>query len=267
MGQALEVLTGFVTAPGATATVLTMATGNSATVRNAPLNGRIELLQIWHDVQSPGFVRIRSPRLHDNVQGIRFATRVAASEPVMPGGVPQKLIPQDDLVLEATGSGVAGDIESFSFLVWYEDLPGVNARLIDKAELDRRMVHVVTVENTLALGAAGGYSGEEAINAEFDQFKANTDYAILGAIPTIGIATVRYRGSDTGNLGIGVPGPSNVEHVTSRWFLWLTEMYGRPLIPVFNSANKDNLLIDGVQDENAAPAIVTTVLAELAPTI
>ncbi len=130
----------------------------------------------------------------------------------------------------------------------------------------RRVVSFSPVENTLALGTAGGYSGEEAINAEFDQFKANTDYAILGNVNSITNAAIRYRGSDTGNLGIGIPGIALQQEFTANWFLWLSRMYKRPLIPVFNSANKDNLLIDGATDENGTDAIVTTVLAELAAT-
>ena len=267
MGMALEVLTGIATAPSTTATALTMAAGNSATVRNTGLNTRVELLQAWFDVQAAGFFRIRSPNLHDNVQGIRWNTIAASPMPLMPRGLPQKLIPQDSLVLEITGSATGGDIETACLLVWYEDLPGVSARFIDKEMLMRRVVNVVTVQNTLALGTAGGYSGEEAINAEFDQFKANTDYAILGMVSNITVATIRYRGSDTGNLGLGVPGLALQQEFTASWFIWLSESYQRPLIPVFNSANKDNLLIDGATDENGTDAIVTTVLAELAPTV
>lgn len=265
MGAALELLAGFVTAPSTTFTALTMGSGNSATIRNTREGKKISLLQAWADNQAAGNFRIRSPKLHDNVQGIRLG--VVASEvcPLLPIGASQRLYAQDVLTLELTGSAVGGDIESAAVLVYYEDLEGIAARLITADDLAKRMIHIFTVENTLALGTAGGYSGEEALNVEFDQFKANTDYALLGYLVSVECAAVRWRGSDTGNLGVGGPGTEVLRHLTSRWFVMLSTELNMPLIPVFNSANKAGILIDGVQDENGADTTVTSILAELTP--
>jgi len=266
MGAALELLTGIATAPGTTFTTLTMAAGNSATVRNAPLERRVWLLQAWVDAQGAGTFRIRSPRLHDNVQGIRLDTTTGYPVPLLPWGTPQRLVPQDTLVLEITGSATSGDIETGCLLVWYEDLPGVSSRFIDVATLKSRMANLLTVENTLALGTAGGYSGEEAINAEFDLMKANTDYALLGYLVDAECAAVRWRGSDIGNIGVGGPGEPDIRELTKDWFVVLTEKYGIPLIPVFNSANRPGILVDGAQDENGTDVTVTSIFAELGPT-
>src|SRR5688572_9967463 len=73
-GACLELLTGFVTAPDTTQTALTMATGNSLTVRAAGPNSLAKLLTLWVDVQLRGIFRLRSPKLHDNNQGLRFGT-------------------------------------------------------------------------------------------------------------------------------------------------------------------------------------------------
>lgn len=264
MGAALELLAGFVTAPSTTFTALTMGSGNSATIRNSPDGKKIALLQAWADNQGAGNFRIRSPKLHDNVQGIRLGVVLSEVLPLIPGGIMQKLYSQDVLTLELTGSATAADIESAALLVYYEDLPGIAARLITVDDLMKRMVHIFTVENSLALGTAGGYSGEEALNAEFDQFKANTDYALIGYLCSAECAAVRWRGSDTGNLGVGGPGTETMRHLTARWFVHLSEKHNLPLIPVFNSANKAGVLIDGVQDENGTDVIVTTIMAELA---
>jgi len=265
MGKALELLTGYVVAPGATFTPLTMAAGNSLTIRNAPVDTKILLLQAWADNQAAGTLRIRSPRLHDNVQGIRLDVTAGDPVPLLAHGMPQLLIPQDELTVELTGSAVAGDIETACLLVYYDELPGIAARFIDVPTLKRRMRHVFTVENTISLGTAGGYSGEEAINSEFDEFKANTDYALLGYVVDTECACVRWRGSDTGNLGLGGPGNEVLRDLTAKWFVWLTQEYGIPLIPVFNSANKAAILIDGAQDENGADTTVTSIMAELSP--
>lgn len=263
MGRALEVLAGFATAPSTTFTALTMASGNSATIRNAPFDAEILLLQAWADNQAVGTFRIRSPRLHDNVQGIRLDVTASDVAPLLPWGFRQPLTPQDALTLELTGSATAADIETAALLVHYADLPGVEARLLTWADVLERMVSLVTVENTLALGTAGGYSGEEAINAEFDLVKANTDYALLGYTVDAECAVVRWRGADTGNLGVGGPGNETLRHVTAEWFKRLSLAYDLPLIPVFNSANKAGILLDGAQDENGTDTTLTSFLAEL----
>lgn len=264
MGRALQVITGQVTAPSTTFTAWTMAAGDSLTIRNCPFDARVQLLSAWADNQAAGTVRVRSPRLHDNVQGIRLGIVASTVQPLLPDGFIQRLFPQDTLVAEQTGSAVAADIETGALLVWYENLPGVEGRFIDVATLRDRMEQIVTIENTLALGTAGGYSGEEAINAEFDLLIANRDYALLGYLCSAECAVVGWRGADTGNVRVGGPGCDDNKEVTRNWFVTLSEQFQLPLIPVFNSANKAGFLIDGVQDENGTDVTVTSIVALLA---
>lgn len=263
--KAMELLSGFVTAPSTTFTALTVCAGNSLTLRNAVEDSRIQLLALWGKHQVAGNIRVRSPQLHDNVQGIRVFDIIGNPLNLLPDQFNQLLKPQDTLAVEVTGSAVAGDIETASLLVYYEDLPGIEGRFIDAAELYSRTKNIVTVENTLALVATGQYTGQEAINAEFDLLKANTDYALIGYLVSALCGAVRWQGSDVGNLGIGGPGNPNEKDVTSNWFLNLAINYGLPLIPVFNSANKNGILIDGQQDENGADVTVTSIFAELSP--
>lgn len=262
MGRAVELLSGFVTAPSTTQTALTMATGNSNVVRNFNQPARAFLLQAWNDNQTAGVLRALSPRMHDGVQGIRMQAGAANPRPLLPY-VPTPLESQDTLTLDLSGSATAGDIESASFLVLYEDLPGVAGRFIDKPTLYARGRQMMAVQSTLALGTAGGYSGEVAINATFDNIKANKDYALLGYHVTVECCSVRWRGSDTGNLGVGGPGNLTNRDVTSQWFVLLAEKFGFPMIPVFNGSNKGSILIDGVQDENGADTVVSSILMEL----
>jgi len=263
MGAALELLTGRVTAPGATITALTANSGNSWTIRNAPLEKKIKLLQCWVDVQGTGTLRIRSPNLHDSVQGLRFATTVGYPCPLLADTMVQNLIPQDTLTVELSGSATAGDIELAALLIWYEDLPGVAANFISPEEALGKIEHVFTVENTLSFGTSGDYTGEEHIATQFDLFKANRNYALLGYTVTTECLCVRWRGSDVGNLGIGGPGEPDLREITRDWFVRLSKSLGQPLIPVFNSANRTAILVDGVQDENAAATTVTSIFALL----
>jgi hypothetical protein len=52
--------------------------------------------------------------------------------------------------------------------------------------------------------------------------------------------------------------------MTAEWFKKLSQESSLPLIPVFNAANKNGILIDGAQDENGADTVVTSIFALLA---
>lgn len=263
MPKAVELITGYVTAAGTTLTDLTMAAQNSLTIRNTAIDANIRLLQAWVDSQGSGILRIKSPQFHDNVQGLRLGHLASDVEPLLPGGISQELKTQDTLSVQLSGSATAGDIDTACLLISYDDLPGIAGNFIGAAALRERLVDLVTVENTLALGTSGGYSGEEAIDAEYDLLHANTDYAILGYIVSVECACIRYRGSDFSPLGLGGPGNETAPLMTANWFVTMSETHDEELIPVFNSANKGSVLLDGAQDENGTDVVVQTILGEL----
>lgn len=263
---ALEIISGFVTAPSTTFTAWTLASGNSLTVRNAPLDSKIQLIGMFATNQSAGQLRLRSPRLHDNVAGITLNVVADDNKNLFPLGAQQPLISQDTLVAEQTGSATAGDIEQGNILIYYDNLPGINGNFISPEDVSKRTKNIMTATNTLNLGSSGGYSGEETIVAEQDNFKANTDYALIGYQVSAQCGCVRWRGSDTGNLGVGGPGDATHGDITRHWFELLSLKYSLPLIPVFNSANKFSILVDGTQDEDYANVTLNSIFAELAPT-
>jgi hypothetical protein len=206
---------------------------------------------------------IKSPKLHDNVQGIRNTIISGDVSPRWVPGVWQKLYPQDNLTLELSGSSTSGHIEQAALLIYYNNLDGVNARLINTATLMQRFVNMWTTEVAVSPGTAGGYSGQVAINSLFDQFKANTDYALIGYTVDTVCAVARFLGADFGNLGVGGPGLAAAPWVTERWFIDLSQRLNVPLIPVFNSANKQSLLVDVAQNQGGAAVNVTAYLVEL----
>ncbi len=265
MGAALEVIAGQATAPGATFTGLTMNAGNSLSIRNAALNADVRLVEMWAKNQAVGVFRIRSPKLHDNVQGIRVRNPASLVIEMLPWQTYQKLVPQDLLIAEITGSAVGGQFEQGAALIYYSDLPGQAARLTTVSDIQKRGVNIFTVESTITPSAAGGYTGAQAINANFDLFKANTDYALLGYRVDTRCCVVRWTGIDTGNLGVGGPGEPNISDVTENWFTWLSGYQNLPLIPVFNSANKFGIVTDIMQDQSAAVVVLTSIMVELAP--
>jgi hypothetical protein len=265
MGAALSLQTYQGTAIGATLAALAASTGDSLAVANFEVSKAAWLLQIWADVQVAGTLRVRSPKFHDNVNGIRIDTIISDVSPLLPWGFPQRLYPADVLIVELAGSAVGGDIEYVSLFEYFEDLPGVSGRFLSPEEVLRRQDHLLTVENTIATGTGGGYTGSEAINAEVDQFITGTDYAYLGYKVDTECQAIGVRAIDFGNQRLGGPGIETDPRVTCDWFVRLSRQYGRSLIPIFNGQNKASVLVDAVQDENGADTTITHYLAKLRP--
>ncbi|HXI36585.1 MAG TPA: hypothetical protein VNH80_06685, partial [Burkholderiales bacterium] len=180
MPAALDTVTATGTAIGATLAAATIATGDSATIKNANLSSDVFLIQAWADNQVAGSVRIRSPKFHDNVDAIRTRVQIGVLKPLLPLGMPQRLYPQDTEILEIAGSAVAGDIESLVQLIYYADLPGQAARLQTWEQVKPKVKNLVGLRLAITLGSTAGYNGARAINADADLLKANTDYALFG---------------------------------------------------------------------------------------
>jgi hypothetical protein len=261
--SALELLVGRATAPGAAITALTATAGTTFTVRAAPLEARTHLATAWAHTQAAGIVRIRSPRLHDNVQGIRARHRAADQAPLLPDTVQQPLVPGDTLLVEATGSAGAGHIEQAGMLIAYSDLPGVRARLIGPEELEGRRRNIVPVETALTAGTTGEFTGERTLVADFDLLKSGADYALVGYLVDVGCAAVGWRSADTGNVRVGGPGWAAGREVTRDWFVRLSAAAGMPLIPVVSAANRLGTLVDVAQNQAGGAVVLTSLLVEL----
>lgn len=240
-----------------------MASGDSLSIRNAPEGSNIRLLNMWADNQAAGQLRVRSALLHDNVVGMTAGVVASEVYPLMEYSDGQPLKPQDLLIAEQTGSATAGDIESGSLLVWFQDLPGAAARLATWSQISSRIESYMYSYQTLSLGTAGGYSGAAAINSNVDQWKANRDYALLGYQVSAECVSVGWYGPDTSNLRVGGPGNETNRIVTNNWFVNLSVMSGLPTIPIINAANKQATYVDGAQDENGTDVQVTSILALL----
>ncbi len=264
-GVALDTVTGSTTAPGATVTALVAATGDSFNVRNTPIQNKPLILATWAKLQAAGIYQITHPSGHDQVRDIRMRVSSATPLNMFAPGYGEPVEPQETLALSLSGSAVAGQTEIASCLLYYPDLPGTAARLIDISTFDSRTIQMVTVEDTVTSTTAAQYSGARALNAGSDLLIANTDYAVLGAhIPVLG-ATLTIKGSDLGNLRIGIPAINSRPDITAWWFYWLTEQFGLPLIPVVNSANKAAIFIELVQDQALTAVPFSLLLAQLSP--
>lgn len=254
-------VTGRATNPGSTLTALTPNTGDTFNVKSFPFSDSAKIIDVWAQTATIGVIRIRSPRLHDVAQGIRLRTSLSAARSLIPNEQIQPLQPQDVLIVEGSGGGAETDIYSFSVLYESASLPA--AHLITEAEFMARQVNIFGAEVQITSGAtAGQYGGSTALNATFDTWKRNVDYAIVGILSDTAGCTVGITGPDTGQTRIGMP--MAVEPLQSHdYFVNLARRLNKPLIPVVNAANIGNTLIDAATSSTGATVNFTVICAEL----
>jgi hypothetical protein len=231
---AWEIVAGYATNPSSTFTALSYTAGQTATVRNTALDSNIYLQDMWAKGATAGVFRIRSPRLHDNVQGIRFQNPATLDYQLL-GWWPYE--PQDALIAEITGG--ATETDTGAFLISYDSLPGSDGNYASWSQIRSRILHTVTIEvDTAASATVGNWSNGAALNSTFDLTWANSWYAILGYVVSAQVTAVAIQGPDLGNLKVG--GPGNLNMVDTRNYFVQRDLFGNgvPAIPVINSANK-----------------------------
>lgn len=263
MGTAIDCISGFVLNPSTTATAITNATGETNVVKYFAAPDKANLITLWSPGATAGIVRVRSPRLHDFAQGIRCQRSAGQGNALIPLHGLQPLYPADPLTIEITGG--ASETDMAALLVYYDNLPGIQARLSDWPTIQPHIRNLLGVEVDPTAGAtAGTYGSTRAINADFDTLKANTDYAILGANVSVAVGVCSLVGPDLGNLDVPFPGITDADFLRA-WFVLLSQHSGKPCIPIISGTNKSVTLIK-VADVAASTAVkVTLVMAELGP--
>ncbi len=251
------------TTPGTLGTfgASTGLSGQSGAVRNTQFGSKINLEAFWQEAAAASIARVRSPRLHDNVQGIRYSMPLAAPYNML-GYRPQTpLVPQDLLVVESSTAVAAVTVQCLQ--VSYASLPGSDGSYLSWNQVEPRIVDIMTQEVTPGNPtAAGQWSAGVALNSSFDLMKANTWYALLGYTSTVQAAAFAIQGPDTGGLKVGGPGILNPLE-TREWFCWMDEFGEEPAIPIINSANKAGTFVYLADLAAANAAVVDLLFAEL----
>ena len=236
-------------------------TGQSTTVRNTALGSKVNLEATWAEAAHLCIARIRSPRLHDNVQGIRYQVPAATPANLMGYRPETPLVPQDTLVTEVA-DGTSEYVSQF-LQIAYGSLPGSDGNFLPYSQVEPRIVDIMTQEATPGNPtAAGQWSAGVALNSSFDLMKANTWYALLGYVVSVQAGAIAIQGPDTGGLKVGGPGLLNALE-TREWFLWMDEYAEEPAIPVINSANKAGTFVYLADSATANAAVVDLLFAEL----
>ncbi|HTX52521.1 MAG TPA: hypothetical protein VMD08_03885 [Candidatus Baltobacteraceae bacterium] len=262
---ALDTIASYQGTVGSTLAAGTMATGDPAAIRNFPPTQFAALMAAgYDDVTSPLTWRIRSPLLHDNVDGIQFDPGTAAPTLLLPRGMQQKLQAQDTLTFEFSTAASTGKACGAA-LIYYSQLPGAPARLYAPGDIDGITKNIKPVRIAIGSGAnTAGQWYDLVITTTENLLHANTDYAVLGLSFSQAVAMVAVKGPDTGNLRCGVPGGTNNPQ-GAEFFVRLSEEAQLPCIPVINSANAGSTFVSIVSSAaTGAAGFVTLMLAELA---
>jgi hypothetical protein len=262
MGLAMDLQAGYATNPGSTITALTPSPNDSFVVKSFAPSASAYLEQLMRFGGETGIIRVRSPLMHDYVQGIRFSCPSSVTSNLLGQLVNQTLYTQDTLVVEVTGASAGTDIGVIG--IYYTDLGGASARLAMPADISGRVRNIVGVEVDVTTSATAGTWNDTLITATEDVLHANTDYAVLGYICSTNFGAVALRGPDTSNLRVGGPGVG-IQIVTSEYFVHLSDRTGLPHIPIINSANKGGTYVSCIHYLASVAGSVTLIMAELRP--
>lgn len=245
---------------------LAPGTGDSATFFNVPQGSQAYLAEIWGvDDASPCAISLTATRFHDQVRGIVAelpdgATLAPANRASLlsPSGVDQPIFPSDVLTVQANGT--AADNVNVTIVAYYRDIPGIAASLASAGLVRARAGNLVGIQTSLTPGS-GDWGASVALNASDNRLHANTYYAVLGFTAQAPLAAVAVQGIDTGNLRVGFPVLALPEH-DAYGFLDLADAYDAALVPIINSNNAGNTLLQAA-DPAAGATAVTVMLAEL----
>lgn len=261
MGIAYFVASGRVVNPGAVFTALTVNTGDSFQIPSFTDGTAAYLEQMWAQEGTPGVMRVKSPKFHDNVQGLRVTVPETAAKPLLPDEADQPVITIDQLTVEMTGGAAETDVGVLAF--WYQDLRGASQNLALWEQVKPRIVNMLTNEvDCTAPATLGNWNAGNPLNLTFDQLHANTDYAVLGYTVNTACAAIAISGPATSQLKCGGPGTVD-SRATRDWFVRQSLQTGRPHIPIISQADKGATSVFTLNASANAAINVGLILAEL----
>jgi hypothetical protein len=262
MPPAIDTITATVTAAAVAGSAAAAVAGDSLSIRST--TGRVRLIQAWIDTDAVGFVQVTSPKLHDNTRGLRWVTEVHQPFPMLPYEAMQDLFPVDQLGVTIGSAAGAGKIDNLMMMVYYDDLSGQSASLIDVPTLEKRRLETVMVEYKPGAPASGStYSGLKAITDQSDLLKRGSSYALVGHHVSANVPGLTIRGADSGNLRIPMPGPSPAADMTCSWFYDLSDRTGIALIPVFQANNSPAIFVEQISNDLLASITATLIFVRL----
>lgn len=249
------------------------ATGDSLAVANFATGGA-RILEAWcinnlHAGEIE-FIYTRPEATHDQQHGWRTSIMAAAFNVVghvgnvnaLSGLQTLNVFKSDSPTISVTST--ANDVTVLQYVTEYDDLPGASAAFITPSQVNqmhksRVGIRCAAVCNT---STGGQYGASRAINADDDRLHANTWYAIEGINMTLPCVGLSMLGPDWGGQRIGLPAGS-IQIESSSWFLDQSLKWGKAMVPVFNSNNKGNTLLQAVDTATSTSPLFDLQLVEL----
>lgn len=238
----------------------TVAQGDSLGVRSFKDNARASLENVLLQGSGARRFRLTSPRLHDNVTGVSFQAAETPSEFLLSPELSQSLYSADVLVAQMDAAASSDTVAALQ--VYYSDLPGIDANLATWDQIKSRIIDVKPVEVDLTTSATIGAWSDTVITTTENQLKADYEYALLGFESSAALCAVGIKGPATGNLRVTCPGASPTLRLTD-YFAFLSQIDGRPYIPVINANDRAATFISALANTASASADVFAILARL----
>lgn len=256
---------------------LSAATSDSLSIMNFAPGSNAYVEEIWAgNSASKMEVAVYSPRFGDNQYGLRMQQMF---NPTLSGadGVPQLLLPKHvDIPVYSTDTlnvqvnGTASDNADVGLQLYYENVPGLNARLASWESVEPLIMQAnngnsrtLAIEVTVTPGTTGNFGTAVALNANDDRLQANFDYALLGYTLDLPALTYTIKGPDTAFQRVPMPGHWD-QRITASWFIDQAIQHRRPHIPIISSNNKGVTLLEGISPTNVGATKVSLFLAQLA---
>lgn len=260
------------TTGGTFADALVANQGDSLSVANFN-NGGARWLEAWGinsaHVGEVEVIYTRPEATHDQQHGLRFSILSNAfnglgkvGETNLLGGSTLLNVFKSDTPQILTTS-TASDGVVFSWVTEYDDLPGASALMATPSQVQAMHKSIVGIRvSAVASGTVGAYGAQRAFNADDPRLHANTYYAIVGCTTQLAVCTISLIGPDWGGQRIGLPGGS-IQIASSSFFFDQSQKWNKPLVPVFNSNNAANVLVQIADDVASTSPQIDFILYEL----
>jgi len=269
MGLAYEVI-GFNGTTGAVGDVYADAAadaGDTLTIRQFAQGSKAQLEFIGLQPAAAGATRVevKSPVLHDNVQGIELVTAESPAAFLMPERTGEPMQPGDTLTVQVATSVAAATVIGGALGIYYQNVDGLAASLKMWSDISAQITHIKPFSVTPGAVAANTWL-DTSLDTAAAQLDANRYYAVLGYVTSDPYVAVGIKGQNTGNVRVGGPGATSTLNI-ANYFVEVSDLQQTPHIPVFYANNKGSTYLSLLSAVAvAAPKDVVLVCAQLAPT-
>lgn len=261
MGVVIDTVGGYAVNPGSTAyAAATAANGDAFQVRVFDTQQRATLHALIRGGATKGSVRITSPNFHDAVRGITFSTDVDPTNYEMPQETGQPLVPGDSLAVSLLGGTAETDV--LAYRVYYENLPGAQARLASWADISSLIANIKPVEIDVTTNATAGQWEDTLIDSTEALLKASYDYAVLGYTTDTAVSVIGIKGAETSNYRVCGPGTDNTI-ITANYFVEESMKHGKPYIPIVSGVNQGAIYCSVLHHAASVTGKVQLILAQL----